>query len=148
MTRFNAILLVSDAQNPEKNLLCSLGRKWLYQRIRRSCRKKLLYKRVPIASWIQKYRKDYIVSDLVAGITVGLTVIPQAIAYANVAGLPLQVRTYYMSVYLWKTLAIQTPKTPSFFLLHEFFLLHYYYYYHHPITLRIIIIHTYEIFLG
>lgn len=31
------------------------------------------------------------VSDLVAGITVGLTVIPQAIAFANVAGLPPQV---------------------------------------------------------
>ncbi|OAD61939.1 Sodium-independent sulfate anion transporter [Eufriesea mexicana] len=84
----------SDPQNPEKNLLCSLGRKWLYQRIRKSCRKKLLYKRVPIVSWIQKYRKDYIVSDLVAGITVGLTVIPQAIAYANVAGLPLQYGLY------------------------------------------------------
>ena len=28
---------------------------------------------------------------MVAGLTVGLTVIPQAIAYANVAGLPLQV---------------------------------------------------------
>ncbi|XP_076302565.1 sodium-independent sulfate anion transporter-like [Lasioglossum baleicum] len=90
----NKTLNDSDAQNPEKNLLCSLGRKWLYQRIRRSCRKKLLYKRVPIASWIQKYRKDYIVSDLVAGITVGLTVIPQAIAYANVAGLPLQYGLY------------------------------------------------------
>ena len=41
--------------------------------------------------WLPNYRKDYIVSDLVAGLTVGLTVIPQAIAYANVAGLPLQV---------------------------------------------------------
>ncbi|XP_071878713.1 sodium-independent sulfate anion transporter [Bombus fervidus] len=81
-------------QNREKGFLCSLERKWLYQRIKRSCRKKLLYKRVPIAAWIPKYRKDYIVSDLVAGITVGLTVIPQAIAYANVAGLPLQYGLY------------------------------------------------------
>lgn len=56
----------------------------------------MVYKRVPIAAWIQTYRKDYIVSDLVAGITVGLTVIPQAIAYANVAGLPLQVRTFIL----------------------------------------------------
>ncbi|XP_043784485.1 sodium-independent sulfate anion transporter-like [Apis laboriosa] len=81
-------------QNPEKDLLCSLGRKWVYQRIKRSCKKKMVYKRVPIAAWIQTYRKDYIVSDLVAGITVGLTVIPQAIAYANVAGLPLQYGLY------------------------------------------------------
>jgi hypothetical protein len=33
----------------------------------------------------------------VAGITVGLTVIPQAIAYANVAGLPLQVNSAKLS---------------------------------------------------
>lgn len=58
----------------------------------------MLYKRIPIAAWIPKYRKDYIVSDLVAGITVGLTVIPQAIAYANVAGLPLQVRQFARSL--------------------------------------------------
>lgn len=83
-------------QNPEKDLLCSLGRKWVYQRIKRSCKKKMVYKRIPIAAWIQTYRKDYIVSDLVAGITVGLTVIPQAIAYANVAGLPLQVRMFIL----------------------------------------------------
>ena len=89
---------VSVPQNREKGFLCSLERKWLYQRIKRSCRKKLLYKRIPIAAWIPKYRKDYIVSDLVAGITVGLTVIPQAIAYANVAGLPLQVRQFARSL--------------------------------------------------
>lgn len=41
------------------------------------------------------YKKEWLVSDLLAGITVGLTVIPQAIAYANVAGLPLQVSPYY-----------------------------------------------------
>ncbi|KAK1119000.1 hypothetical protein K0M31_013775 [Melipona bicolor] len=85
---------VSVSQNREKNLLCSMERKWLYQRIKRSCTKKLFYKRVPIAAWLPKYRKDYIICDLVAGITVGLTVIPQAIAYANVAGLPLQYGLY------------------------------------------------------
>ncbi|XP_053972906.1 sodium-independent sulfate anion transporter-like isoform X2 [Hylaeus volcanicus] len=77
-------------QSPEQNLLCSFGKRWLYQRIKRSCRKKLLYKRLPIVAWLRMYRRDYIASDLVAGITVGLTIIPQAIAYANVAGLPLQ----------------------------------------------------------
>ncbi|XP_043263626.1 sodium-independent sulfate anion transporter-like [Colletes gigas] len=94
------------AQNPERNLLCSLGRRWLYQRIKRSCRKKLLYKRIPIVAWLQMYRKDYIASDLVAGITVGLTVIPQAIAYANVAGLPLQYGLYssFMACFVYTIL--------------------------------------------
>lgn len=74
--------------------LCTSGRKWLYRRVRRSCRKKLLFKRIPILTWLPNYRKEYVVNDLVAGITVGLTVIPQAIAYANVAGLPLQYGLY------------------------------------------------------
>lgn len=79
-------------QNSRTSALCTSGRRWLYRRVRRSCRKKLLFKRIPILTWLPNYRKEYVVSDLVAGITVGLTVIPQAIAYANVAGLPLQAR--------------------------------------------------------
>ena len=31
-------------------------------------------------------------SDLIAGLTVGLMVVPQALAYASIAGLPLEVR--------------------------------------------------------
>lgn len=77
--------------NRTNNFLLSSMRNWLCRRIKRTCRKKLLYKRIPILAWLPKYRKEYIASDLVAGVTVGLTVIPQAIAYANVAGLPLQV---------------------------------------------------------
>ncbi|KYN07566.1 Sodium-independent sulfate anion transporter, partial [Cyphomyrmex costatus] len=78
------------SQNSDTSALYTSGRKWLYRRVRRSCRQKLLFKRIPILTWLPNYRKEYVVSDLVAGITVGLTVIPQAIAYANVAGLPLQ----------------------------------------------------------
>lgn len=55
----------------------------------RSCfRKKILYKRFPILSWLPQYSTDDAVGDLVAGFTVGLTVIPQALAYAGIAGLP------------------------------------------------------------
>lgn len=35
-----------------------------------------------------RYSREDAVGDLVAGITVGLTVIPQALAYSGVAGLP------------------------------------------------------------
>ncbi|XP_050432630.1 sodium-independent sulfate anion transporter-like [Adelges cooleyi] len=63
--------------------------------VHRCCTKKVLYKRLPILRWLPKYTlKDQGVSDLVAGITVGLTVIPQAIAFANVAGLPPQIGLY------------------------------------------------------
>lgn len=52
------------------------------------CRKKILYKRVPILNWLPKYSMDDAIGDLVAGLTVGLTVIPQALAYSGIAGLP------------------------------------------------------------
>lgn len=81
-------------------------RSWLRRRVRSSCRVKLLYKRFPILAWLPRYRKEYIVSDLVAGLTVGLTVIPQAIAYANVAGLPLQYGLYssFMACFVYTIL--------------------------------------------
>lgn len=65
--------------------------RWATQRAKRSCTRKVLYKRVPILRWLPEYTPQIAVSDLVAGITVGLTVIPQAIAYSNVAGVPPQV---------------------------------------------------------
>ncbi|KAG7189459.1 hypothetical protein KM043_017155 [Ampulex compressa] len=91
---------------PEKNLLCSSTRSWLHRQIKRSCKRKLLYKRIPILAWLPKYRKEYVVSDMVAGLTVGLTVIPQAIAYANVAGLPLQYGLYssFMACFVYTIL--------------------------------------------
>lgn len=51
----------------------------------------MLYKRLPVLNWLPKYNVEWAVGDLVAGITVGLTVIPQALAYSNIAGLSPQV---------------------------------------------------------
>ncbi|XP_035721169.1 sodium-independent sulfate anion transporter-like [Vespa mandarinia] len=95
-----------DDGNHNNNFLLSSMRNWLCRRIKRTCRKKLLYKRIPILAWLPKYRKEYIASDLVAGVTVGLTVIPQAIAYANVAGLPLQYGLYssFMACFVYTIL--------------------------------------------
>ncbi|XP_067617110.1 sodium-independent sulfate anion transporter [Eurosta solidaginis] len=57
-------------------------------------RKKTLYKRLPILKWLPKYNRLDFVGDLVAGITVGLTVIPQGLAYAAITGLDLQYGLY------------------------------------------------------
>ncbi|EDV90563.1 sodium-independent sulfate anion transporter [Drosophila grimshawi] len=57
-------------------------------------RRKTLEKRFPILVWLPQYKKDYIIGDLVAGISVALTVIPQALAYAGIAGLDLQYGLY------------------------------------------------------
>ena len=67
---------------------------WMVKRARRGCTRKLLYKRIPILSWLPQYTPRAAISDIVAGFTVGLTVIPQAIAYSNVAGLPPQYGLY------------------------------------------------------
>uniref|UniRef100_A0A1B6BYH8 SLC26A/SulP transporter domain-containing protein n=1 Tax=Clastoptera arizonana TaxID=38151 RepID=A0A1B6BYH8_9HEMI len=70
------------------------GLRWAENRVRRSCTRKVLYKRVPILGWLPSYNVQFGIADFVAGITVGLTVVPQAIAYANVAGVPPQVGLY------------------------------------------------------
>jgi sodium-independent sulfate anion transporter 11 len=69
-------------------------KEWLKDRARRGCTRKLIYKRVPILTWLPNYNVNAAVADLVAGVTVGLTVIPQGIAYSNVAGLPPQIGTW------------------------------------------------------
>lgn len=64
---------------------------WTKGRTKALLTKKNLYKRLPILRWLPSYTKADAVGDMVAGITVGLTVIPQALAYANIAGLPAAV---------------------------------------------------------
>ncbi|XP_013886711.1 sodium-independent sulfate anion transporter isoform X2 [Austrofundulus limnaeus] len=49
---------------------------------------------LPILSWLPKYKIRYLKMDLLAGLTVGLTTVPQALAYAEVAGLPVQFGLY------------------------------------------------------
>ncbi|RDA95007.1 hypothetical protein CP533_2108 [Ophiocordyceps camponoti-saundersi (nom. inval.)] len=42
----------------------------------------------PSASWIRRYNLRWLAGDLIAGITIGLVVVPQALAYASLAQLP------------------------------------------------------------
>ncbi|XP_044758384.1 sodium-independent sulfate anion transporter-like isoform X2 [Coccinella septempunctata] len=55
---------------------------------------KILSQRVPILQWGRKYNSHKFVCDTIAGITVGLTVMPQALAYATLAGLEPQFGLY------------------------------------------------------
>ena len=43
---------------------------------------------VPALTWISRYRRDWWAGDLTAGLTVGVMLIPQGMAYALLAGLP------------------------------------------------------------
>ncbi|KAG0304918.1 hypothetical protein BGZ98_004824 [Dissophora globulifera] len=49
-----------------------------------------LYERLPILKWMPKYNRHWALRDIVAGVTVGLIVVPQGMSYAKVAGLPVQ----------------------------------------------------------
>jgi SulP family sulfate permease len=51
-------------------------------------------KYVPILGWLPHYQAAWLRIDLVAGLTAAAVVIPQAMAYATIAGLPVQVGLY------------------------------------------------------
>ncbi|HEY5973782.1 MAG TPA: SulP family inorganic anion transporter [Geobacteraceae bacterium] len=54
----------------------------------------MLGKIFPIFTWLPSYRKDWIRYDVVAGLTAAAVVIPKAMAYAAIAGLPLVIGLY------------------------------------------------------
>ena len=45
-------------------------------------------KQIPILDWLPKYQRKYLSTDILAGITVGVMVIPQGMAYGMLADLP------------------------------------------------------------
>ncbi|KAK0734864.1 sulfate transporter family-domain-containing protein [Lasiosphaeria miniovina] len=48
----------------------------------------------PFLSWISFYNLQWLIGDLVAGITIGAVVVPQGMAYAKLANLPVQFGLY------------------------------------------------------
>jgi sulfate permease, SulP family len=49
---------------------------------------------VPALGWLRTYERTWLPKDLLAGVTAGAVVIPQAMAYATVAGLPVEIGLY------------------------------------------------------
>ncbi len=47
-----------------------------------------LKQHIPILQWLPNYKKAWLKNDLFAGLTIGVILIPQGIAYAIIAGLP------------------------------------------------------------
>ncbi|CBY07873.1 unnamed protein product [Oikopleura dioica] len=49
----------------------------------------------PILTWAPRYKpSDYLSRDIIAGLTVALTVVPQGLAYASLAKLPTEYGLY------------------------------------------------------
>ncbi len=49
---------------------------------------------IPAAGWLQSYQREWVSQDVIAGLTAAAVVVPQSVAYAAIAGLPLVVGLY------------------------------------------------------
>ena len=57
-----------------------------------------LHQYVPITAWLPAYQRGWLRTDLIAGLAVWAMTIPQAIAYAGIAGVPVE---YALYTYRW-----------------------------------------------
>ncbi|KAL0572627.1 Sulfate permease 2 [Marasmius crinis-equi] len=48
----------------------------------------------PIVTWISRYNARWLTGDLIAGLTVGIVVVPQGMSYAQIATLPVEYGLY------------------------------------------------------
>lgn len=53
---------------------------------------------LPILDWLPLYSQEWLKLDLVAGLTTAAVVIPKSMAYAAIAGLPIEVGLYTILV--------------------------------------------------
>lgn len=49
-----------------------------------------LLEKAPVIQWLTKHLPRWLINDAIAGVTVGVILVPQALAYAKIAGIPLQ----------------------------------------------------------
>jgi high affinity sulfate transporter 1 len=70
---------------------------------------------IPAPDWIRDYRSEWIKPDVVAGLTAAAVVIPKAMAYATIAGLPVQVGLYtaFLPMVIYALLGTSRPLSVS-----------------------------------
>jgi sulfate permease, SulP family len=66
---------------------------------------------LPAADWLAAYQRPWLKADVVAGLTTAAVVIPKAMAYATVAGLPIQVGLYtsFVALVVYALLGTSRP---------------------------------------
>jgi high affinity sulfate transporter 1 len=71
--------------------------------------------RVPVLEWIRDYQREWVRWDVIAGLTVAAVVIPKAMAYATIAGLPVQVGLYtaFLPMVIYAVLGTSRPLSVS-----------------------------------
>jgi high affinity sulfate transporter 1 len=68
---------------------------------------------LPAAGWLRSYERPWLRADVVAGLTTAAVVIPKAMAYGTVAGLPVQVGLYTALVPMLVYAALGTSRCLS-----------------------------------
>src|SRR3954451_5922719 len=68
-----------------------------------------------MANWLFSYQKSWLKSDIVAGLITAAVVIPKAMAYATIAGLPVQVGLYtaFLPMMIYAVLGTSRPLSVS-----------------------------------
>lgn len=71
--------------------------------------------RLALLDWLPAYRKEWVRFDLVAGLTTAAVVIPKAMAYATIAGLPVQVGLYtaFVPLIIYAVLGTSRPMSAT-----------------------------------
>ncbi len=65
---------------------------------------------LPILHWLPRYRREWLRSDLVAGITVWAILVPEALAYAGIAGVPPLMGLYTVPIPLFLYILLGTSR--------------------------------------
>jgi sulfate permease, SulP family len=70
---------------------------------------------IPCIRWLRQYQKDWLRPDVMAGLTAAAVVIPKAMAYATIAGLPVQVGLYtvFLPMLIYAALGTSLPLSVS-----------------------------------
>jgi len=55
-----------------------------------SATKYYLLAKVPIVEWLPKYHPSWLITDFISGLTIGVMLIPQGLAYAKIATIPIE----------------------------------------------------------
>ncbi len=76
-----------------------IGKSLLKRQTKRVATRTFWLEKFPFFKWLSEYNVECLTGDVIAGVTTALTVIPQGIGYAPLAGLPLQVRIIRFSAF-------------------------------------------------
>lgn len=74
--------------------------------VRKCCTLEVVKEKLPILKWLPKYSLTDLQCDVISGLSVALTVLPQGLAYAIIANLPQQYGLYsaFMGVFVYAIL--------------------------------------------